>query len=257
MEAVAAQKPVKINRWLPYWAVFQADVRQTMQSWVYRTWIIMSILVAVGYLLYRVGVYREAGIVQVDATVIGDLLRGTVLGSVTLIIALTVGSISSERGTMADSVLSRGISRYQYFMGKLHARLATVLGSFFVMGFLLIVASLLLLQNEIKFNGAIAALITVAGLLTTVITLGVTVSAITNSTVLGVAILWMALYGAMFLMTMMPEQLPSVQSILDRMPNVLRGYYNLAVLGRIMLWSLALSFLSACVGMTYFARRDI
>src|SRR5262249_12226119 len=129
MDAPAAPaKPVRINRWLPYWAVFQADVRQTLRSWVYRTWVLMSVLAAVGYLLYRVGVYREAGIIQPASVLVSDLLRWTVIGSVTLIIVLTVGSIASERGTLADSVLSRGISRYQYFMGKWHARLATVLG---------------------------------------------------------------------------------------------------------------------------------
>ena len=51
------------------------------------------------------------------------------------------GSISSERGTLADSVLSRGISRYQYFLGKWHARLATVLGTFLVLGVVVLVGS--------------------------------------------------------------------------------------------------------------------
>src|SRR5260370_38491246 len=120
-------KPVRINRWLPYWAVFQADVHQTLRSWVYRTWVLMSLLAAVGYLLYRVGVYREAGIMQPASVLISDLLRWTVVGSVTLIIVLTVGSISSERGTMAGSLLSRAISRYQNFSCKWHGRLQPVL----------------------------------------------------------------------------------------------------------------------------------
>src|SRR5262249_19513932 len=148
-------KPVRINRWLPYWAVFQADVRLTLRSWVYRTWVLLSVLAAVGYLLYRLGAYREAGIMQPASVLVSDLLRWTVVGSVTLIIVLTVGSIASERGTMADSVLSRGISRYQYFLGKWHARLATVLGSFFAMGLLWLVASLFLLHEDVKLDGAL------------------------------------------------------------------------------------------------------
>src|SRR5437764_4320028 len=89
-------KPVRINRWLPYWAVFQADVQQTLRSWVYRTWVLMSVLAAVGYLLYRLGAYRVAGVLQSSAELIGDLLRWTVIGSVTLLIVLAVGSIASE-----------------------------------------------------------------------------------------------------------------------------------------------------------------
>ena len=40
MEATVEKKPVAINRWLPYWAVFQYDVGQTLRSWVYRVWVL-------------------------------------------------------------------------------------------------------------------------------------------------------------------------------------------------------------------------
>src|SRR5262249_21745239 len=151
METPAEPKPVKINRWLPYWAVFQADVGQTLSSWVYRTWVLVALVTTVGYLLYRVGVFKGAGIVQSASGFVSELLRWTVLGSVTLIIMLTAGSISSERGTLADSVLSRGISRYQYFLGKLHARLFTVLVTFFVMGAGALVGSYFLLDEDLTW----------------------------------------------------------------------------------------------------------
>jgi hypothetical protein len=250
-------RPVRINRWLPYWAVFQADVRQTLRSWVYRTWVLMSLLAAVGYLLYRVGAYREAGIIQPASVLIGDLLRWTVLGSVTLIIVLTVGSISSERGTMADSVLSRGISRYQYFCGKWHARLATVLGSFFAMAFLWLAASFFLLHEDLKLDGALLAMVTVAALLAAVITFGVTVSAVCNSTVLGIAVLWMILYGSSFLLSLLPERIPSPDRALHKLSHVLRGHYDAAVLGNLMGWALLASLVAAIFGMAYFARSDV
>jgi ABC-2 type transport system permease protein len=257
MDAPKPAKPVRINRWLPYWAVFQADVRQTLRSWVYRTWVLMSILAAVGYLLYRVGVYREAGIIQPASLLVSDLLRWTVLGSVALIVALTAGSISSERGTLADSVLSRGISRYQYFLGKWHARLAAVLGSFLVMGAAWLAASHFLLHEDVRLDGAALALATVAALLAAVITFGVSVSAVAGSTVLGIAVLWMALYGAGFLLSLLPESVPSPDRALQRLPYILRGHYDLTGLGRLMLWSGLASLAAAVVGMAYFARRDV
>src|SRR6516164_4112722 len=172
MEALVEKKPVTFNRWLPYWAVFQADVRQTLQSWVYRVWVLLSVLATVGYLLYRVGLAHEAGIAQPASLLVSHLIRWGVLGSVTLIVVLTAGAISADRGTVADSVLSRGISRYQYFLGKWHARLAPA-------------ASLFFLHQDLSLSGCLIALVTVAALLAAVITCGVTVSALTNSTVLG------------------------------------------------------------------------
>ena len=51
---------------------------------------------------------------------------------------------------MADSVLSRGISRYQYFLGKWHARLVTMLGTFFVLGLLMLTSALFLLHEDLS-----------------------------------------------------------------------------------------------------------
>jgi ABC-2 type transport system permease protein len=251
-------KAVRINRLLPYWAVFQADVRQTLRSWVYRFWVLLSALVGIGYLLYNVGVYREAGITQNASSLITDLLRWTVLGSVTLIVVLTAGSISSERGTLADSVLSRGISRHQYFLGKWHARLAAVLGTFLVLGALGLTASHFFLHEDLSFTGSLLALATSAALLCIVATCGVTVSALVNNTLLGVAVLWVALYGTGILLAVAPFGLPSPQRALNNyLPNILQGHYDTLRLGRLMGWSLLLSAGVAVVGMVSFSRRDV
>lgn len=257
MDAIATKKRVAINRWLPYWAVFQADVRQTAQSWVYRTWVLVSVLAIAGYLLFRYGPYHEAGLVQSAAGFFSDLLRWTVLGSAAVVVVLAGGSISSERGTMADSVLSRGISRYQYFLGKWHARLVTVLGTYVALGLLAMTCGLILFHEDLSLVGGLVALLTVAALLAAVITGGVAVSAIANSTVVGIAVLWLLLYGGGFALSLLPESYLTPDRILQRLPYTLRGYYNLDDLGRLVGWSCAFSAVAALVGMGYFARRDV
>src|SRR5207248_8733832 len=96
------------------------------------------------------------------------------------------GSISGERGTLPDSVLSRGISRYQYFLGKWHARLVAVVGTFVTMGLLALAGSLFLFNEDLDLGGSLMALSTLVAFLAVVTTCGVTVSAISNSTVLGI-----------------------------------------------------------------------
>ena len=256
METPTATKAVRINRWLPYWAVFQADVRQTLRSWVYRTWVGVAVLAALGYFLYHVGIYQKAGIIQQASTLVSDLLRWTALGSVTLIVVLTAGAISSERGTMADSVLSRGISRYQYFLGKWHARLLTVLSTYLIMGVLALVAGYFLLHEDLSLHGSLAALVTVAAVLAFVISCGVTVSAICNSTVLGIAALWIGLYGAGFILSVLSVRY-SPDRMLAMLPDVLRGYFNLHTFGRMIGWSALASCGIALVGLIYFGWRDV
>lgn len=257
MDSPEPIKTAKINRLLPYWAVFQSDLRQTLRSWIYRVWVLASVMAAVGYLLYRVGVYHEAGIVQPASILISDLLRWSVVGSVALIIALTGGSISSERGTMADSVLSRGISRYQYFLGKWHARLVAVLGTFLAMGLLALAGSSLFLHEDLSVMGSLVALATILVLLATVTTCGVTVSAVSNSTVLGIGLLWMVLYGVGFGMSLLPSRYPSPDRLLNNLTSILRGFYDLHALGKLMGWSAVLCAVTSLFGLCYFARRDV
>ncbi len=257
MEVPTLAKVTKINRWLPYWAVLQADIRQTLNGWVYRVWVLSSLLGLIGYLLYRYGVDREAGIVQPASMFIADLLRWSVIGSLALVVALACGSISSERGIVADSVLSRGISRYQYFMGKWHARLVIVVGTFMVFGLTAFLGSLLLLHEDVSLVGYGVALLTVVTLLVAVTTCGVAVSAVVNSTVLAVAVLWVVLYGSGLALTLLPSRYPTPDYALRNLPAILHGQFDLSMLGRLMGWSIAGSLVFALFGLIYFSRRDV
>jgi hypothetical protein len=258
MDAAPATPKAKINRFLPYWAVFQADLKHSLNSWIYRVWVLLSFGASVGYLLYRFGAKQESGMIQDAPKMVGDLLHWVVYGSVTLIIVLTAGAICSERGTMADSVLSRGISRYQYFLGKLHARLLLVLGTYALMCVVALLGGLLLLHGDsLTLGGSLVAVVTVAALLLIVITSGVSVSAVSSNTVVSIAIVWLSLYGVGFALSLMPAHYPSPDRALERLPEILRGGYNLQTAYRLVLGSACASFVIALVGMVLFSRRDV
>src|SRR5262249_26363530 len=91
-------------------------------------------------------------------------------------------------------------------------------------------ASHFLLHEDVRLSGAFMALVTVAALLAAVISFGVSVSAVTSSAILGIAVLWMVLYGASFLLSLLPESVPSPDRALHGLPYVLRGHYDPAVL---------------------------
>ena len=100
MDAPVTTPPAKsitfrMNRFLPYWAVFQADMKQVLRSWIYRAWVLLTVAAAAGYLLYRYGAWQVAGIVQPASDMMSDLLKWTLWGSGTLIIVLSAGAICS------------------------------------------------------------------------------------------------------------------------------------------------------------------
>jgi len=79
-------------------------------------------------------------------------------GTGLLVVVLTVGGVSAERGTLADSVLSRGISRYQYFLAKLHSALFSVVVTFTVLTGGVLLASHFMVQEDISWRGSLVAL---------------------------------------------------------------------------------------------------
>jgi putative exporter of polyketide antibiotics len=196
--------------------------------------------------------------IQSAPETIGDLLHWVVYGGVTLIIALTAGTICAERGTMADSVLSRGISRYQYFLGKWHSRLSLVLLTYFLKAsFALIGAYYMLHSDALTLDGCLVAMLIVGSMLFFVVTFGVTVSAVSSNTLVSIAVVWMTLYGGGFLLTQLPGSIPSPERSLQNLPNVMKGFYDWHALSRTMLISLGVSFGTALVGMICFSRRDV
>ena len=250
-------KPEQYRKWLPYWAVFQTDMQQTVHTWIYRLWLLASILILAGFFTYRFGVYKETGIIQHGSLFFLQSLRWTILGSMTLVFVLTTGCISSERGTLADSVLSRGISRYQYFLGKWHARLVTVIGTFLLLGSITILGCIFFLHEDLSFKGCVIALIAICALLFTVVTCCVTVSAIINSTVLGIITVWVLLYGVTLGLSYFPSVHLSPEVTMQALPHMVKGEYDIQALGRLLIWTLGISLGISSFGMLWFARRDI
>jgi hypothetical protein len=131
-----------------------------------------------------------------------------------------------------------------------------VLGTYLALGVLALGSSLFFLHQDLSFGGCLMTLVTVAALLAAVITCGVTASALTNSTVVGIAVLWVVLYGGGFALDLLPS-FPSPDRAPHRLPHILHGEYNLRVLGERIAWSAGVSFLTSLVGLFWFARRDV
>jgi hypothetical protein len=152
--------------------------------------------------------------------------------------------MTAERGTLADSVLSRGISRRQYFLAKLHSRLFSVLSTFLAITSLVLTVSHYLLHEDLTLDGSAIGMATLASLMILIVTCGVTVGALVNTTVFGVSVVWLGLY-------------PTPDRLLAKLPDVLRGVYDFQALTRMMGLALAASATVALFGMIGFARSDV
>jgi hypothetical protein len=132
-----------------------------------------------------------------------------------------------------------------------------VLLTFFVLGIAALGISYFLLHEEMSLTGSLAALLMVAALLAAVSSCGVAVSAMTNSTVVGIAALWVAVYGAGIALSFLTTKMVSPTWLLHVLPNVLHGEFDWHTVGRLAGWSALTSGVAAVFGMAYFSRRDV
>ena len=253
----AATGRIRFNPFLPYWAVLQTDLRETASSWVYRLWVAVFALGAGAFLLYKFGVYRETGVVQLPTVSTYALLRGVGVGGLALVALLSVSAVSSERSSVADAVLCRGISRHQYFLAKWHARMAVVVTTFVLLAAPVLALHAALFDSQVTPDGAAVAVALVALGLTAVVSWGVTVGALANSTVASITAFWLLLYGGGALTTLLPDSYPSPDRVLGRLPYVLHGEYDLGVVARVAAVTTGISLVAAVVGLIGFGRKDV
>jgi ABC-2 type transport system permease protein len=277
MDAPTGTSKIRFNRLLPYWAVLQTDLRQTLSGWVYRLWVMMAVVAVGASLVYKFGVQHEAGITQFAAAHGGNMLRGLVVGSLGLIALLAVSGVGGERTTVADAILSRGISRHQYFLAKLHSRLLVVLATFLALSLGSLAAFHYMLEGNLKLDGGLVAVGTVAAALAVIVTCGVTIGALANGTVMGITIFWVLLYGGIVGLSVLPESWPTpdvllgvseasqsggrdslpIRDVSGRMKNMLAGTYNTTAFTEMLVLCGGLCAAAAAVGMIGFSRKDV
>ncbi len=291
----------RLRQWLlPFAAVFAADLAALARSWVLRVWLLLTALVAWIAVLDHAnphyttaaqpGTVLAAVLHPIDTTsgaahTLGDILKCYVVVWVTFVIVLCAGAISSELGVVADSVLSRGISRWQYFLGKWLSRLTAILGVFLVV----VAPTTLFLWIEgepreaaviqtsagttaravhelpdplpaaqsLSLPGLGFAIGRVAALLTLAVTCSVASSALFGSAVLSIAVAWVTLYGTGLALWLLNIRFLSPSRLVHDLPAVAAGHFA----APIQWWTLAvwltLAGLIAIASGAFFARRDV
>ncbi len=257
--AIAASNPPRrFYWWLPYAAVLGMEWRQTWRSWMFRVAMLLVAVLAIGYVLHRAAIYHQAGILQSATVTLAEVLQAGLLLGPTLMVILSAGTIASERGTLADSVLSRGISRYAYFLGKWHGRLAALLAGYFLaVGMVVLLACVLLRREDISLMGTLWALFLEASVLAAVISIGVFFSTTSPGTAMAMLLTWVVVHGLAALLWISGLTLLHPQGLWRWLPLLLRGQYDAIVVAQAIGWAWLVVMGAALMGLVHFSRCDV
>jgi hypothetical protein len=268
------------NRFLPLWGVILDDWRQGVRHWAIAWWGILSLMLGVVWFIESpsappapssVAAAGEGGdqyLVQSGtdelanvqgpraSTMAAKTLRLHLLVWATLVIALAGSSIAAESEIVGDSILSRGVSRWQYYLGKVIGRVSLTVAAFIVFTLPLIILSLLKCHNDLSLAGLWGAMVQGSLLLAGVAAISVSASAWFRNPLLAVAVSWMVVYGFAIVVSIMQidsvSPLRFIESVMamPRRPDVVMTATSL-------LSTLGLGVLGAnLVSLVGYSRRD-
>lgn len=233
----------------PFFAILEADVMTLLKSKVVIAWAIISFFIGS---LILIG----SGPVEAKDRISGNLWLFVYAWSL-MIIGLSAGSISSESGVIADSLLSRSVKRYEYILAKVCSRCGVVLAIYLIVMFILSLIALRVSSiGDIDFWAWLRAVLMVGLILAFLTILGVTFSTLSPSTVVSVIVVLLTWYMMLFALPVAQLDMVSPAYLVNHTSDIMTGYWDDT------LWQMAGIFLALCLVLTlvslyYFEEKDL
>lgn len=238
------------KRVMAFQALLENDLSTMISSWGVRIWAILAALQAL--------ITLPAGMSEGPASqALADILGTYPLIWSTFAIILSAGAVSSEAGVVADSILSKAVTRYEYVLSKLASRILIVLGVY-----LLVTLPAAFLAH--RYGGET---VTTRGIVWGVLLIGVnmvliTSVAVTFSTlfswtlvaVMGSWFLWYVTGGIFALLEI--EQLSPLH-IIESLPDILQGQLAAVHRWRILGIFGLMSAVASTLAILHFSRKDL
>jgi len=230
-------------------AVLQADLIDLTHSWVMRIWLLlMGFLVVVTV----ANALSEGAPAEALSGLIGSF---PLIWSIPIII-VSSGAVSSEAGVVADSILSKAITRYEYILAKMASRLIANIGLYLV---IVAPAAYIILQNVegLDGNGIIWAILTIGMFIALVTNLAVAFSTLFNRTLVAMIVTWVLWYAAGGIFSLLQSDYLSPIRIIENLPDVLQGTYQTSDQLRILAGFGIPALVVVLAASLYFARKDL
>ena len=240
----------KPNRFLPFYGVLAADLNAMAHSWLVRIWLAVSALAAFGPIAEAAKKGTEVQLV------IPELLKVHLIVWSTMVIVLSA-ALPAERGPTADSILSRGVTRYAYLLGKYLSRLLTVLVVSVAVLAPAVFFSKLHLKGTCSMSGAMVGMLHLLLAYALLLSIGFVLGLFFQTQFYAIPVTWAFAYFSIAIASGLKLQHLSPHSLIVRFRTLATGLPgdrpDWQIAGELLLPTLVL-LLAGCV---WFSRRDV
>jgi len=227
----------------------QADLRSLFRSKITYGWLLAAFLLVL-------------------VTTLGSRLHGTTSSAVSsglsdfiyiwslVIIGLTASSVSSEAGELADSIMSKSVTRLDYVLGKFASRIAYTLICFFGVAAVLVGLALRLETSDYNSLGLFSAILVIALTMVMLTTMGVGLSVAMPSTVMAIVTLLVLWYAMTIFFPVIGLDLLSPGNLLSYVQDIIKGEWTWGNWETVIGFA-AISIASTTLSSAYFYMKDI
>lgn len=206
---------------MPFLAILRYDLRTLLSSWLVRLWLAGSVLLTL--------LMMATGWAQLPSAALIALLLFPYLVFPWFLVVMVLGvdPVSGARvEALADGILSRPITRYEYLLASWAARLVVVLGGYLVVVVPAIIwvalARRSVAADPVTVYGVIAALAVVSLVLTLQVSLGYCLGTILRRPLLAIVVLLFLWYPINLILDVFALQEFSPISLNRALPTLLR-----------------------------------
>ena len=212
---VSSEQPSPGEGLGPFWAIVRVDLEGLFRSKITYGWLLAAVFIQV--------VRTLGSATETTSSVISSGLSDFVYLWALVMIGLAASSVSSEAGELADSIMSKSVTRLDYVFAKFTSRIAYTLTGFSLVTIVLVGLSLKLEVSDYDALGLVSAVLLVALALVMLTALGVGLSVAMPSTVTAMVTLLVLWYSMTFFFPVIGLDVVSPGSALGRLPDIVRG----------------------------------
>ncbi len=199
-------------------AILRYDLNQLGRSWLVRIWV--GLLTAPALFLVVVAANERELASETLAAYLAAVyapLSGIVVS------ILAVGAVSGESGMIADSILSKSVTRTEYMSAKIVARVGTALGIYVVVMLPFAYLVIRYAVPDTSIGGVAVGLAMVALLLTFLASFGIMLSTLLHNVLMAVLVLLVGVVASGVVLQFVGLNWMSTTAVINELPRTFRG----------------------------------
>ncbi|MBM3138899.1 MAG: hypothetical protein FJZ92_01485 [Chloroflexi bacterium] len=233
-------------------AILRYDVEQLTRSWVTRVWILLLVVPAL-FLVAVAANEKELASETMAAYIAAVLAPFSALA----VAVIASSAVSGEASIIADSIMSRSVTRTEYISAKIIARMGFTLAVYLAVMIPFAYLIIRYAAADTSIAGVVAGVLMVALLLAFLAAFGLTMSTLLSNVLMAVLAVLLVIVLSGVVLQFLGLTWMSTTAVIEALPRTFRGQSSSWDVARVIVVFPSLTAASLFTSIWVFRRKDL